>query len=210
MAKFNNGVNGPFRGKLGTVVGSSWKGIPYMKSRPIRTKKATKGELANRARFKIAQQWLSPLLDYVRVGWKGYTPTVEGFIAAKSYLMKNAMEGTGTDSKIIPSKMLVSYGELPLSESISVKVIENNQLQFSWDTTIPQNASMYDQAMLLAYDATVKDQFPCDKITGQFRYVGSDTLQVEKGLSYHVYMAFVADDRSRQSMSVYLGEFIIA
>src|SRR5690349_18847641 len=71
MAKYNQGPTGSFSGKIGPVVGSSWNGIPYMKSKPIRTAKATKGELANRAKFKIAQQWLTPLLDFVRVGWNG-------------------------------------------------------------------------------------------------------------------------------------------
>ena len=104
--------------------------------------------------------------------------------------------------------MLVSYGDLPLSENISVKLIEDNQLQFTWDTQLPNEANQYDrkydQVMLLAYDG--KGDFPCEKITGQFRYMGSDTLEVEKGYTYHVYLAFLADDRSRQSMSVYLGE----
>jgi hypothetical protein len=209
MAKYNQGPTGAFSGKIGPVVGSSWKGIPYMKARPKRSAKATQGELANRAKFKIAQRWLAPLLEFVRVGWKGYTPTVEGFIAAKSYLMKNAMEGTGVETKIIPSKMLVSYGDLPLSENISVQVIEGNILQFSWDTATPDKASLSDQAMLLAYDPAHGYNSVFDKPTGQFRYIGSDILRVDSGRTYQVYMAFLADDRSRQSMSVYLGEITV-
>ncbi len=34
MAKFNDGINGPFKGKVGTVVGATWKGIHYMRSLP--------------------------------------------------------------------------------------------------------------------------------------------------------------------------------
>src|SRR5688572_1493088 len=32
MATYIDGINGNFRGKVGTVIGSSWKGKPYMKS----------------------------------------------------------------------------------------------------------------------------------------------------------------------------------
>src|SRR5689334_5510673 len=122
MAKFEAGPMGMFSGKVGGVVDSTWKGIPYLKARNRhRTKHISDKEKANRERFRIAQEWLKPLLDFVRVGFKGYTPTVEGFVAAKSHLMKNAMEGLGADSKVIPSKVLVSYGELPLSENIRIE-----------------------------------------------------------------------------------------
>jgi hypothetical protein len=212
MAKLRNGINGPFSGKVGTVVGATWKGVAYMRSLPIRTSKPTPGEKANRTKFKMAQQWLKPLLPFVRVGWKGYTPTVEGFIAAKSYLMKNAMEGTGKDSKVIPSKMLVSYGDLPLSDNIKVQVLPEKKLQFSWDPKIPDDirkAHAKDQVMMIVYD--VQKGYARMDIAGQLRYMGSDTLQLFTGRprTYHVYVAFVAQDRSRQSMSVYLGEVTV-
>ena len=34
MAKIDEGILGPFSGKVGEVIGSSWHGIPYIKSRP--------------------------------------------------------------------------------------------------------------------------------------------------------------------------------
>ena len=51
--------------------------------------------------------------------------------------------------------------------------------------------------MLLAYDIE-KGEAPM-KLTGQFRYAGSDTLNFRPGRTDHVYIAFIAADRSRQS-----------
>ena len=34
MAKIDEGILGPFSGKVGEVIGSSWHSIPYIKSRP--------------------------------------------------------------------------------------------------------------------------------------------------------------------------------
>ena len=208
MGKLINGINGPFVGKVGTVVGSSWKGIPYMKAKyKARTPHITDKEKGNRSRFSTAQLWLKPMLDFVRVGFKGYTPMVEGFIAAKSYLMKNAMEGTGAETIINPAKVKVSFGELPLSDNIAVKLIEGNKLEFTWDPeTIRHRFVAHDQVMLMAYD--IKNKEVKWTTTGQFRNVGRDILELpeEKDRTYHVYLAFVADDRSRQSDSVYLGE----
>jgi hypothetical protein len=204
MARMPQGILGALGGKIGPVIASSWKGVPYLKSvHSARTKKISAKEKANRLKFKTAQEWLSPLLDFVRQGYKGYSPTVEGFIAAKSYLMKNAMNADGS---INPSLMKVSFGSLPLSDNIAVTVIEDRFLQFTWDTTPVPGGSNWDQVMLLAYD--VKSRIPMYTITGEFRETGSTILKTRyvMGSSCHIWLAFVAADRSRQSDSVYLGE----
>lgn len=202
MGRLVNGLNGHVSGKVGSVVGSSWKGIPYVKARyKKRTTKITKTEAANRSRFGAAHYWLKPLTDFVRHGFKGYTPTVEGFLAAKSYLMKNAMQGADID----PALMLVSYGELQLAEDIAVEKSGAGHLKFTWDTDISGNAHPRDQVMLLAYDIAHETAFYTT--TGQFRSVGEDILEVDgrRGRTYHIYFAFTAPDRTMQSNSVYLG-----
>src|SRR5690242_11507600 len=120
MATYTNGITGDFSGKVGTVIGSSWKGKPYMKSlHKKRTIPAHKMEQLNRNKFAMAHQWLQPITFFVRAGFKGYTDTVEGFLAAKSYLLKNAFEGVGDELVINPALMKVSYGDLPLPTNIT-------------------------------------------------------------------------------------------
>jgi hypothetical protein len=210
MAKIEPGVLGAISGKVGGIVGSSWKGIPYVKARNrTRTKSISDKEKANRERFRIAQEWLRPLLKFVRVGFKGYTPTVEGFVAAKSYLMKNAMEGTGAESKVIPSRVLVSYGELPLSDNIRIESVEQlasyTAIHVKWDYSTSDRGPR-DQVIMLAYD--VENHWSNRQIAGEFRSKGADIIGVPTiaGRTYHIYAAFLAMDRTSQSMSVYLGE----
>jgi hypothetical protein len=69
-----------------------------------------------------------------------------------------------------------------------------------------EGASQYDQAMLLAYDPVRK--LKEWNITGQFRSTGSDKLILDEKGSYHVYIGFVAADRSRQSASVCIWELL--
>lgn len=209
MGKFVNGIYGPIVGKVGPVIGSSWKGIYYLKSRGKRTKKATEGELANRLKFGMAQRWLHPLLSFVREGFKGYSPTSEGFVAAKSYLLLNAIEGEGQNISINPAKVRVSYGDLPLSENMTVTLKEPGLLEFTWDNAISDGAHARDQVMMLAYDP--EESNVSTATVGQFRNMGTDTLRIDskKPRTYHVYAAFKAFDRSRQSHSVYLGEIAV-
>jgi hypothetical protein len=63
--------------------------------------------------------------------------------------------------------------------------------------------------MMLAYD--VEKSVARINTTGQFRSTGQDLLALEasNGKNFHVYAAFTAADRSRQSESVYLGEWKI-
>jgi hypothetical protein len=206
MATYIDGINGNFRGKVGTVIGSSWKGIPYMKSlHSKRTIPPHEKEQLNRNKFAMAHRWLQPVTDFVRVGYKGYTETVEGFLAAKSYLLKNAFQGEGADLLINPALMKVSYGDLLLTDNITVVKTAPNELQVSWNGSNKKQPGAFDQAMILAYD--IENGKAIFNITGQFRYVGADTLSITPATPeriYHIYVAFVAADRSRQSDSIYL------
>lgn len=206
MARLIHGINGSVQGRLGNLVGSSWNGIPYVKTRPKkRTGKPRKAEKANRSKFAMAHRWLQPLLPFVREGYKGYSTTVYGFNAAKSHLLLNAFEGADNNIAINPSLVKVSHGTLPLSDNITVERSGNYALLFTWDTLAVPDGSKSDQVMLLAYD--IDNRIAEYNLTGQFRSNGSDTLQLsnKKGRTYHIYFAFTAADRSRQSDSVYLG-----
>ena len=209
MGKLINGINGPFLGKVGAASGSSWKGIPYIKG-PYkkRTGKASKEEKGNRNKFAMAQRWLQPALSFVRQGFKNYSPTVDGFLAAKSWLLLHSFEGTQPDISINPALVKLSHGSLPLPANIRVEKMNGGQLQFSWDPASIEDGHPKDQVMLLAYD--IDHRHADIVIPGQFRETGADsmTLQPKQMSTYHIYLAFVAPDRSRQSDSVYLGAIV--
>ena len=206
MARLINGINGDIRGTVGSVVGSSRKGVPYLKGKyKKRKKKITQKEKGNRSKFADSQFWLKPLLDFVREGFKGYSERVEGFIAAKSYLSKNAFEGEQPNIRINPALVKVSFGSLPLSNDLAVERLGDWQFKFSWDPANVDGGDPKDQIMMLAYD--IEHKMAWYTTTGQFRNVGSDTLNIPpvKGRTYHLYCAFNGVDRKSQSHSVYMG-----
>ena len=203
MAIYKNGINGPFSGKLGTVVGATWKGQPYMRTLPERRKRtASEAAIASRNKFAMAHNWLKPVLPFVRAGFKGYSATIEGFLAAKSYLLRNAFEGSGDNLVINPTLVKVSHGDLPLPGNITATRLGSKEVQFSWDTSDLNKDNRFDQVMLLAYN--IEKRMASYQVPGQPRMNGSDVLPVSFG-TFHLYVAFVSVDRSRQSDSVYLG-----
>lgn len=209
MATYTDGINGNFKGKVGTVIGSSWKGKPYMKSlHHPRTIPPHKLEQQNRNKFAMAHRWLQPeaVKTFVRTGFKGYTSTVEGFLAAKSCLLKKSFTGEGEEMTIDAALVQISFGNLSLPSNISAVKTALNELRITWDAVNKYSEDACDQLMILAYD--IENGNANSNITGQFRYVGEDTLYLSPAIperTYHIYAAFVAADRSCQSASVYLG-----
>lgn len=207
MGRLLNGLNGPFIGKVGSVIGSSRNGNPYIKG-PYkkRTKKVSEKELANRHKFSLGQAWLSPLVDFIREGFKKNGLASRSFIDAKSYILKNAFEGLSPNYTINPSLVKVSNGELNLPEEIKVEHLNSGQLRFSWNNDQLAKNHPDDQVMLLAYD--IKRAYVFCTTTGQFRKTGEDFLAIDEtpGNTYHIYFAISAADRNSQSNSVYLGE----
>lgn len=81
MATIKRGILGGFTGKVGSVIGSSWKGIETMRSMPISVlNPRTTAQNENRVRFKsvasLASQMLTtiikPLNDRFAQGMSGY------------------------------------------------------------------------------------------------------------------------------------------
>lgn len=198
MARLIHGINGPFVGKIGTVVGVMRGDTYYMRSLPRkRTGAPTANEAANRRKFALAQAWLHPVKGFVRESFKGYHTRSQGFVAAKSYVLKYAFEGEA----INPALVKVSVGDLPLPGNIKAVLDGKRAIKFTWDVADKHATS---QVMLLAYD--VDRRIAWYTLYGNLESSGGDELLLHgyKG-RVHLYVAFVSGDRARRSDSVYVG-----
>lgn len=203
MAKLPNGLLGAPSGKVGSVVACTWKGQPYLRALPKKQSGApSEARLQTQSNFSIAHYWLKPLLEVVREGFKDFSPKNFGFNAAKSMLIRNSLAQVDSQVVVDPLKVLISFGDLPLSENLGA-VLEGNEVVFSWDPAIGKAMNSRDQVMILAYDP--EKGHAQYEVNGNFRMNGSDRLKLWNPGTYHLYAAFLAFDRSRQSESVYLG-----
>jgi hypothetical protein len=210
MARYKDGINGAFIGKVGSVVGYQRKGVSYMRSLPkVKKHRAvSEKEQANRERFAAAQAWLQPLTGYVRLGYKNYSPRCEGFVAAKSYLMKHAMSGSFPDFVFDPSLMLVSFGNLPGCSDARAECEEPGKITFYWQKREKLEADRSsDLVMVLAYNPEKKlataDTAAARRASGKAEL---NNLIKHFGEEVHVYLSFTSSDRERVSNSQYLGK----
>jgi hypothetical protein len=204
MAEIPDGPYGAMRGRAGNLVGYVLNGKNFLRVKPgKRTGVTSEAELANRDKFRKAQNFAKPLLEFVKVGFKDYGTATGGFKAAVSSVRLNAIEGEYPNQFVNPALVKVSGGNLAAPETAEASLDENNVLRFTWSK---KGGLAYDQAMLLAYDPEIEKAFM--QTAAGFRKDGTDTLQLfpmHKDAKYHIYLGFVAKDRSRQAHSIYLG-----
>nr|WP_121272890.1 DUF6266 family protein [Pedobacter schmidteae] len=204
MGIIKKGILGGFKGKVGTVNGYVLKGQDIMRGQPEqRTVPFSKKELANQQKFGDVQAWLRPLTIFLRVGFQDYAPTFEGFVAAKSHIMKNAMFTDDAGAHIDPAKALVSFGDQEQATTAAAVSESTNTITYSWEGG---TYDFDDRAMFLVYDI---EGGVADFDTAAVRRTNEGGVfklnENFSGKTVHVYLAFVAEDRKRRSNSQYLG-----
>ncbi|WP_407429696.1 DUF6266 family protein [Arcticibacter sp.] len=111
MAEFKQGVNGAFSGKVGSVIGSSWRDIDYMRGLPKKTaKEPSAKQLAVRARFTLVSQFLLLVKDAVD---RGFSTAYSGRATAFNLAIQanqGALAGTGLDPILDYTKVVLSKG----------------------------------------------------------------------------------------------------
>lgn len=207
MGKLKNGIFGGFSGKVGNVVGSSCRGVEYIKSRPAKmTNPRSKGQVKQRNTFIIIQNFLGTFTPLIRIGFKDYAiDGLSAFNAAMSYNMVKGVKTGVTDEELDFPNILVSRGPLYPAKDINIDISEEG-VQFNWDPTPEGNASSDDQVMVLVYN--------CDKETAihdiNAGKRSSSTTKIKlpddwNGDSIETYIAFKKADGSVVSDSIYCG-----
>lgn len=198
MARVIDGINGTFSGKVGPVVGYTRYGQGFMRSLPKKIQKApSQKQLDNRKAMAAAQAWLKYLTPYVRAGFKNYSKKQHGFGSALSYLKLNALR---EDFTVDPSRVLITWGDLPVPLSPAVSNTQPGFLEFTWEPIAHSN----DHAILLATTST--GHFT-GELCGARRDAGKHLLDCKfiSGMEADVYIGFITEERERCSNSVYLG-----
>src|SRR6476660_2204228 len=98
MGKYKKGILGAFSGKIGTVIGSTWNGIDYMRSLPKPSTKApTDLQLIHRAKFGMITGFLKPISNLVNLGYKSQAFGMTGYNVATADLISEAITGAYPD-----------------------------------------------------------------------------------------------------------------
>ena len=113
MGIISQGILGGFSGKVGNIIGATWKGISYIRIKPVSVANPrTEGQVNQRNKFSATLAFLQPSLAFFKVGYKFYANKMSAFNAAMSYVIQNAMTGTAPNFTVDYATALVSRGKL--------------------------------------------------------------------------------------------------
>lgn len=219
MARIEDGVLGSLSGKVGEVVASSWKGIPYIKTRPASFHDAkTPAQLAHRMKLQLAHQFVKPVKECVEVGYRQVAERQSPYNKAVSYVMKNAIVGEYPSMRVEPEKVMLSQGDLDGAAECSVFKDGNGKIVFSWsvnrlgeEDASTKNAAteramqVDDTAWLVAYNFSKQESM----ITCQDRNIGHEAIEIpfdwEEGDEIGCYIFFSSCGDSKVSDSQFIG-----
>ncbi|WP_439127554.1 DUF6266 family protein [Polaribacter sp.] len=208
MGKISQGILGGLSGKVGNVIGGSWKGIDYLRIKPSSVANPrTEGQVNQRNKFSATIEFLQPNKAFLNLGYKGFAYKKTAFNAAMSYVLKNAITGTAPNFTVDYSLALLSRGNLSNVVNGAFDISIPEQVTFTWnDNSVDSNANTTDKAMLLVYNPSKKESISI--LNGSDRSIGSDVVSIPisyAGDTLELFMAFVSSDGKEVSNSVYLG-----
>lgn len=210
MGTIKQGILGGFSGKVGTVIGSSWKGISYMRGQAQHVKNPrSAGQVNQRTKFALVMGFLQPVVPYIRIGFKSQAAKQTEFNAAMSYTIKNAVTGSYPSYALDFTKIIVSKGGLTQVTGATASWNNNrNEVKIDWtDNSGVGNALATDKAMPFIYN---KDKGETIYDTaGATRATHTQSLTVPndwEGDKVEVYLGMVSEDGKEVADSIYLGE----
>ena len=208
MGKIAQGILGGLSGKVGNIVGGSWKGIDYIRIKPSSVANPrTEGQVNQRNKFTITLEYLQATKDFIKIGYKSFATRKTEFNAAMSYVLNNAVGGIAPNFTIDYSLALLSRGPLSGVLNPTTDLTTAGQVSFDWDDNSAEgNANVTDKAMVLVYNPSKKESISI--LDGADRTVGSQVVTIPNtyaGDTVELFMAFVSADGTQVSNSVYLG-----
>jgi len=209
MAKFINGANGTFSGKVGSVIGASWRGIHYLRGLAKKSKvPPTEAQIAQRLRFALITKFLSPLLGILSVGFRNVRRlTAAQFSMAVKRNIEQAVIGAAPDFELDFPAITLSEGGLYIPLTSAMEVAEGT-ITLTWDPAPNQfGGASTDVAYIVVYNAERQLFITTD--TPATRANGSAVVDVPApfaGQSGHAWMFFASFDGKKVSGTVYLGD----
>lgn len=158
MGTIKQGILGGFSGKVGTVVGASWKGISYMRGQAQHVKNPrTVAQTFNCNALKIVTNFLQPAAAIMRLTFAENTRKTTAFNKAVSVNYHSCIKNVNGQPEIDYEKIVVSKGSLkPFSDAMAGDFDMDGKMKFFTFDGYDEPIITYPGMMLIIYDCDAK------------------------------------------------------
>jgi len=200
MATINEGINGPFSGKVGSVIGSSWRKIHYIKGmHKIKSskRKPSQKQAVQQYKFKLLNQFFSPMASVLDVGFRGFTDRATGKNVAFRYNYDHAFVADGDQIKLNYPVLKFSHGSLYTAGAEKAWAYGEG-VKVKWDPkTYGVGGAMDDVGYAIVYSVS-SDFFTCETALRHEGEVHVSFGEKTRGNDVHVWL-FFADSKGKQA-----------
>ena len=163
MAKIEQGILGPFRGTVGTVIGYRWRDRWCMRARPSHYHdRRSEAQLEQRGRFKAMIQFASPATPLLRLGLRAWAAE-HGLTEGNAFLRLNhgcfsGISGgsgdsgdsgrSGVSGGIDFAGLRFSLGSLPPVQKAVARRVDGTTVRVGWERGLGRGA---DRVHVYAY-----------------------------------------------------------
>jgi len=208
MATFEKGILGGFSGKVGSVVGSRWRGKNVMRSLPQRGKyTATAKQEEQREKFTVVIGFLSPLIEILSRYFGAPKGDKSRSNLATSYHLKNAVVSTPNGTEMNYAKVLISKGDLRGIDGGTVAAAAGQTLNFNWvDNSGQGQATATDTLMVVVYAPDLNLFYTNTAVAARDATSATVTLpNFMASFEVEVWVSFSKPDTNFAAMSTYMG-----
>jgi hypothetical protein len=213
MGTYNKGILGPFSGKVGTVVGSSWRGKNIMRSLPKKTDHTpTDTQLLQRLKFTTVSGFLTPISAILSRYFGSGSTELTRRNQAMSYHMKYAVTYVDPDFEILFNKVQISKGDLLGLQNQAVATPGGNKVKYTWTNNSGQGSAQDTDQLVVVLYAPTEDLYYTSLNAGT-RADASAAITLPayfNGLEVQSWITFASANGKKYATSVYMGAVTIA
>lgn len=207
MAKFKDGLLGSLSGTLGNVVLSSWKGVPYIRSKPAGNNSNTPAQQKQRSKFGLASTFAGRIRPVINAGFKYNIEQRTEMNSAMSFLIRRSIKIVEEQPQLNFPLVMVARGTLGEPLNPAVERAEEG-IKFTWTFDEAQPAARADDKLIALAYMPAYEQAYYEVGGAAVRSDESFILPVPgaEELSPELYLAFGSADGADACDSVYLGQ----
>jgi hypothetical protein len=212
MGTYKKGILGSFSGKVGTVVGSYWKGISYMRSISGKKKGTpSSAQVEQQMKFAIMIKFHEAFMALLPKTFANFSKTMSPANYAISHNLKDAITGVYPNFSVDYHKVLLSLGKLHNAGAPSIESNGAGKIKFNWvdNSGDTDSAKATDKSILVAYCAETNEAV--FTLNGPSRVAETAVLNVALfgGKGVETFLAFISEDGKLVSRSTYLGNVMV-
>lgn len=153
MARITKGILGGFSGKVGTIVGASWRGQDIIRSTPKPSSRPPSEKQAlQQMKFKLVIGFLQPVKNIQTKYFGSGSGSKSRVNMAVSYTISEAIQMVADVPELVYNKVLITKGDLAGFQNVTAVPQAGNMLELTWeDNSVQGNASATDKANAVCY-----------------------------------------------------------